>query len=349
MPPDEQAVEFEESLVLSPDAVRTGPAVACRPLQYWRFRFTAAAECPAYWQVVFTDAAGADLPGDVCSSIDPCAAWTPFSSVVRVPPHACAMKVAFRGMDDAIRVLKLHDEGRRVRIARWGLEPFSTEAAREWADRLYGELPPLIWQPEPGQRGLESTRARLQAGGNLCVALLGASDINDLSHSLWELLVTRARPNVTIEVHPLIGDRARIHAQLFEADAGAAAAPSRSDLAIVSDGLARELGADGLVRVGERLACELLVIRTMTFPDVRMRNQNDEVAALAERLAAATPDGAAVAEAGGAVFFDMRTPFIEYLLASNAPLNGFNRDILHANDRGRQIAARFLSEFLTSE
>jgi hypothetical protein len=81
------------------------------------------------------------------------------------------------------------------------LAPADADAVAAWADAVYATLPPLDYAPPPDRhRYLPRTMAALAAGETVRVVVLGDSIANDLSHSLFEVLVARAWPGARLEV-----------------------------------------------------------------------------------------------------------------------------------------------------
>jgi hypothetical protein len=103
----------------------------------------------------------------------------------------------------------------------------------------------------------------------------------------------------------------------------------------------------------ETLDCEIILMSGPVGPDWRDYDKEYPERPLPEmRYTPANDEGenlASLAREMDVEYFDMATPWHEYLGASKKPYMWFHRDKVHANDRGKQVLARILERYFFPE
>jgi len=257
-----------------------------------------------------------------------------------------------------IRIAQDQPEGSKGRFTRLGwflvdglakdpngdLDPLSR------IDAIYSTMKPVTWEP-PADRWnhLEKTRAKLQNGPVLNMVMLGDSIIGDTSGSQFEFLLDRAYPkskvNKVTSVRGSTGcwwykDENRVEEYVLK---------HHPDILVIG-GISQRGDIEAIRSVIHQCRAKLpeleVLLLAPTFGAPRDPHN-------AKWTAKPDPNGdpyrtglqklAAEEKCG---FFDMTGPWWEYIQSSGYALDSFKRDVVHANDRGRQILGRLLEKFL---
>jgi hypothetical protein len=282
------------------------------------------------------------LEADHYSSVDPSEGWVWNSLCFRAKARAATAQVVFQPWHD-----------RPFYVDDVSVQAVSREAALAWANEVYSRIPPVpprsARDPAPVLQHLDRTRARLRRGGTLRVVMLGDSIINDVGSSPWDLLVERQYPGARVEVVTSVSGSKGCWYYQEENRVQSYVLDYQPDLLIIG-GLSQrgDLAAirNLLGQVRERAQPEILLMTGAFGPpelDPRIRRGRKvdgdpdppDYRLGLQRLAAET----------GAGFFDLRVAWEEYMRGVKQPYEWFMRDRVHANDRGRALAARLLARF----
>ncbi len=326
-----------------------GPAinVTSNPYQFYRMTFRSKADGKGYYAVFFQDAAGKTLVDDIYASVYASKEWRD-------------NEVLFRGREGAATFIINFISQKPMHIQDLVVTAVSVAEAGDWADRLYAALPPLDYQP-PAERWklLPKTMERLRAGGPLRVVMLGDSIINDTNNSNWDALVERRYPQA--ELHMNTSVRGSTGCWYYQNDEQFKSyVVDRKPELLIIGGISNGTrdGVDGISairevirKIRERIGCELLLVSGPMAKDWRPYDAANPDAPLPAQEPPTLPDAEfykqeeALAREMNVEFLDMYSPWHRYLGASGKPWEWFHRDMVHADDRGKQILARVLDAY----
>ena len=337
-------------------------SVTANPFQYYRLTFRSKASVQGYYAVFFRNAAGELLVDDDYASIYPSADWIENDIVFRGREGAASFTVSFIAPT-------------LPQISDMAVAAVSVEDAAAVSDRLYATMPPVAAVPAADRWAkIPRTMERLAQGGPLRVVMLGDSIMNDTNNGLWDALVMRQYPKA--EVHVITSVRGATGCWYYQAPEQFKSyivdrKPDLLMLGGISNG-SRD-GGDGLAAmqsviagVKKQIGCEVLVLSGPMGNDWRSHGA-DANAPLPVQSPLPYPEFhrslrtvftvftqaellpyeriAALAAEMGVEYFDMYGPWHRYLGASRMPWNWFHRDVVHANDRGKQVLARMLEQY----
>jgi hypothetical protein len=319
----------------------TGPRIACTadPFQFYRLDFTSKAEANGYYAVFFQDKDGQDLVSDIYASVYSSQDWEKNT-------------VCFRGREGGV-TFTVNFIGTRPILVRDIKVATATKAeVCQWADRLCASLPPLDFVADPGRwTRLPRTLRRLRDGGALRIVMLGDSIINDTNNSNYDALLMRMYPQAEVRVVCSVrGGTGCWHYQ-DDAQHKAYVLDLAPDLLMIG-GIShrQDLAAIRQVIRKTKAQCdgEILLMSGPMAQDWRPWDEKNP----GQPLATTTYPGdefngqmKRLAAEEGVEFLDMNTPWHEYLAASGKPHEWFHRDLVHANDRGKQVLARILERY----
>ncbi len=319
------------------------PAVPVEPLAYYRLRFRSAASEEGAWAAVFEGAAGEAVAAGCYDSLYAPTRWDETTVCLRAHAEAARMHLRFEAAGAPVAV----DD---VRLA-----PVDAEEVAAWADAVYATLPPLAQEPPADRhRYLPRTMAALAAGETVRVVVLGDSIANDLSHSLFEVLVARAWPGAPPEVVTSVrsgtgcewyreGDRLRACALRH--------GPDLVMIAGISHGCDAEAVRDCVRWIRAAGDADVWVlsgaVASPAWMQGNMQARTGLPAAVVAEVFRGWPErlGAMCAEEK-VEYLDLRAAWETYLAASPRPRAWYQRDAVHANTRGKQILARILAAYL---
>ena len=193
---DQQSYSGKHSLAVIKDeekAIFSGwesPPFAVQNDQYYRVTFWAKTNQPSYWAIFFYNQYGALIEGDHYSLVEPAQQWTKqeFYFQTKFPGETASL--VFRPLTE--QPLYIDDVS---------IVPATRADARQWADRLYTSMPEIDFRATEYERKfLSHTINKLKHGEPLNIVLLGDSIANDLSNSLIDVLLERQFPQSKIKV-----------------------------------------------------------------------------------------------------------------------------------------------------
>ena len=327
--------------------VRTGwcaaPAVPVEPLAYYRLRFRSQASEEGVWAVAFTDLPGNPLAAACYDSLYAPTRWDETTVCLRAHAEAARMHLRFQAAGAPVAV----DD---VRLA-----PVDSGEVTAWADAVYAMLPALDYEPPADRhRYLPRTMTALAAGDTARVVVLGDSIANDLSDSLFEVLVARAWPGARLEVVTSVrsgtgcewyreGDRLREYALRFAPDLVLVAGISHGcDAEAVRD-CVRQIRAAGDADVWVTSG----VVASLGWMQRDMESRTGLPPAVVAEVFRDWPEPLeTMCAEEGVEYLDLRGAWEAYLTGSPRPRAWYQRDEVHANTRGKQILARLLAAYL---
>lgn len=194
-------------------------------------------------------------------------------------------------------------------------------------------------------RHLPRTRKALTEGGNLHILGLGDSIINDTLRSGWVALLREAYPKASIKATGYVRGGGSCKHYRAESRVQTWLLPLKPDLVIIggiSQGKDYAAIRDVVGQIRAALpGCEFL-FTTGVFGSADPRSD----AAMAAAQHSGTSDYGrglkALADELGCAYFDMTTPWIQYVRSSGLHPHLFYRDRVHANAFGEQILAKIM-------
>lgn len=320
------------------------PAFPVQPFEYYRLEFWSRAEATEYLAAYFYDEEGTMLEADHYSSVDPSEDWTHNVLCFRAKAGAATARVIFQPW-----------HGQPFFVDDVLVRAVARAEALAWAEEVYAQIPPVrtaagpVGEGASRSRSLPRTFARLRRGGTLRVVMLGDSIINDIGSSPWDLLVERRYPGARVEVVTSVSGSKGCWYYQEDNRVQPYVLDYRPDLLIIG----------GLSQRGNLAAIRNLLgqVRERAQPEVLLMTGAFGAKELDPRTPGAQeitdhPDPPAyrvalqqLAAEEGAGFFDLRGAWEQYMRGVEQPYEWFMRDRVHANDRGRALAARLLARF----
>ena len=222
-----------------------------------------------------------------------------------------------------------------------GLEPLQR------IDAIYAGMDPLRYTPPQDRwRNLEGTQKRLRDGDTLRIVMLGDSIIGDTSSSRYELLLGRMYPKCKIE--KIVSVRGSTGCWWYKLDNHVEEYVLRHkpDLLMIG-GISQRDDVDAIREVIHQVRAKQspeILLMTPAFGatvDPHIQQWTFDI----------KPDPAdyrsrlkQLAEDEKCGFVDMTGPWWRYVQESGKDYGWFQRDRVHANDRGFQILGRILEK-----
>jgi hypothetical protein len=335
----------EGAIVADAGAKWVSPEIPCTPFHYYQLRFRSRAESNGFYAVFYYAKDGEFIVADTYGSVYTSNEWMDTAVMYRGREAAVVARVAFIGIGGAVQVDHV------------SVEEVDTEAVAKWSDDMYASVPPLHYVPSPDRwRFIPATMKRLRQGGELRFVMLGDSIINDTNNSNFEVLLERMYPRAGIKVIASVRGSTGCwyykepeHFQEYVID-------RRPDLLFIG-GTSHRNNMDAIREVitmaREKLDCEIILASGPVGVDWREHDEDHPERPLPEMdYTPANDEGAnlaALAREMNVEYFDMATPWHEYLAASKKPFMWFHRDHVHANDRGKQVLARIIERYFSAE
>ena len=325
-----------------------GPTFSVVPAGYYRLAFRSRAPRGGMWFANFYDPGGARLIADHVSGVSASDEWQRqvyYFQTRRASPRAS--------------LLFQPGAGAELELAEVSVTPARAASVVRWLDRVAAHMPPLPYEP-PAKRlaALPATRRVLGEGGTLRVVVLGDSIANDIVNSHFDLLVERGHPGTDLEVIPSVrgGKGCWYYARENRVEAFVVA--HDPDLLIIA-GISNVVGgahrseADAyrairsvIERSRRRTACEVMV-QTGAANRIDPRGE-------AGFVPRAAPEGDGyrsrlhrLARDTGSAFLDLHGAWGQYVRAHDLDPMTLQRDRIHMNHRGRQLAARIMARYFT--
>jgi hypothetical protein len=215
-------------------------------------------------------------------------------------------------------------------------------------DAIYAGMDPLRYSPPSDRwRNLDATRKRLQEGDALRIVMLGDSIIGDTSASRFELLLGRMYPRCKIE--KITSTRGSTGCWWYKLDnhVDDYVLRHKPDLLMIG-GISQREDIDSIRAVIHQVRAkqspEILLMTpalgALSDPHIRqwtfeIKPGSTDYRARLKRLAEEEKCG----------FVDMTGVWWRYVRRSGKDYGWFQRDRVHANERGFQILGRILEKF----
>jgi lysophospholipase L1-like esterase len=215
-------------------------------------------------------------------------------------------------------------------------------------DAIYAGMDPLDYTP-PGDRwrNLDRTMQRLRDGGTLRIVMLGDSIIGDTSSSQYDLLLGRAYPKCKIEKITSLRGSTGCWWYKLDNHVEEYVLRHKPDLLMIG-GISQRQDIDSIRAVIHQVRAKQspeILLMTPAFGamhDPHIVNWSFEIKAGTDDYRARLQRLAEEEKCG---FIDMTGPWWRYVQQSGKCYGWFQRDQVHANERGFQILGRILEKF----
>lgn len=320
------------------------PRLKVEPLQHYRLTFSATVEGKGYWWVAFFDAEGELLPSDHYSSIYPSDEWQSYEFCFRARHDSVGAEVRFRAIAAPLFVDDV------------AVETISRADVAKWADRMYGQIPPVELRdvPRPG-RLLARSMAKLREGKPLRVVMLGDSIINDIGNTGWDVLVERAYPGAKIElIHAVRGgtgcpyyrEENRVKPYVLDHK------PALLIIGGISNGHDPESIRDVIRQVRAKSDPDILVLSgaVSTWDDLMVyiaKWPKEKQQAFIQAARNYRPGLERMAREEKVEYFDLRAHWDAYVAKIRKHPEWLRRDRPHCNTRGRMVIARLMATYFS--
>ena len=248
-------------------------------------------------------------------------------------------------------------QGRAVRIG-WLLvdgdvaDPLTRPDALARIDAVYGAMEPVAYTPPADRwRNLDRTMERLRKGPSLRIVMLGDSIMGDTSSSRYELLLERMYPRCKIEkIASLRGSTGCWYYKL-DNHVEEYVLRHKPDLLMIG-GISQREDVDSIRAVIQQVRAQQspeIMLLTPAFgalPDRHIKEWTFEIPPAGDSYRTRLKRLAAEEHCG---FIDMTGPWWRYVQQSGRDYGWFQRDRVHANERGFQILGRLLEQFFAPE
>jgi len=314
------------------------------PYAFYRLRFRSRTAEQGYWAVFPFDAEGKEMRADTHSSVFASDDWLQHETCFRGLPGAVAVELGFRGMTSSMEIEDI------------GVEPVDTAWVLQWADALYATVPPIAFEPATDRhRLIPKTMERLRAGETIRVVMLGDSISQDTCNSYYDLLVEKMYPGADLQLVPSVDGSKGCWYYLDDELYQSHVVDQEPELLMVgtaSEHHGIEPVEQFLERARAELDCEVMVVSGPMGDDFRV--PDDDMSEVACRARDHVPrrrkfahEQEALCARLGVEYLDMSNAWLDYLAASGKPYHWFHRDAGHANDRAKQVLARFMERYFT--
>lgn len=318
-----------------------GPSVPAgkNEFEFYSLSFDARASADCYWGVFFNDKNGKMLVPDVYSNVYGGKDKQHYEQVIY-------------GRENAAGIQPFLQSVKGIEVWDMQLKPISAKESAEWCDRLYQTLPPLSYTPPAVRlKLLPKTVDAMQTGKPWRVVMLGDSIINDTFNSNFQSLLMRDYPKADLKfICSVRGSTGCWHYQEPE-HFKSYVTDLKPDLLIIG-GISHKNDIEAIRKVIEmtrkQIGCEILLMSGPLGNDWRKYDKLMPDAALPAQVW--TPDPFVekqrrLADEMKVEFLDIATAWHNYLGQSGKPWLWFQRDVVHGNDRGKQIVGRIIEAY----
>ena len=217
-------------------------------------------------------------------------------------------------------------------------------------DAIYAAMDPLEYTPPADRwRNLDRTVERLREGGRLKIVMLGDSIVGDTSSSQFDLLLGRKYPKCKIEKVTSVRGSTGCWWYKLDNHVEEYVLRHKPDLVMIG-GISQHEDIDSIRAVIQQVRAKQspeILLMTPAFGathDPHIKNWTFEIKSDAADYRARLKRLAEEEKCG---FIDMTGPWWQYIQKSGKTYGWFQRDFVHANDRGFQILGRILEKFFS--
>jgi len=310
--------------------------------QFYCMEFKSKAESDGYYAVFFYDKDGKMIVADTYA-------------LFYKSEDFVNNKVVFRGREGG-RTFTVNFMGNgKFFVNDIKVYPVLDEFAAKWADGIYAALKPLDYKADPNRWQLiPNTIERLKTGGPFRIVMLGDSIINDTNNSNFDALLSRMYPDADIRVKCSVRGSTGCRHYRKDEHFKSYVIDQNPDLLMIG-GISHKNDIDAIREVIKKtqkhLNCEILLMSGPVGADWRKHDKENPDKPLAKSTYKNSYEFEkkleALAKEMKVEYLDMKTPWNNYIGNSGKPYMYFNRDRVHADDRGKQILARIIESYFT--
>lgn len=298
-----------------------GPVIkGVEAFEYYCLSFEAECREDCYWAVMFLDAGDNPIVSDV------------YSSIYKGQKD---YKVVVYGREGAVALQPIFQSVSGVEITNLAIKKISVEAAAGWCDELYGTLPELACcLASRRMQLLPETAEALRSGKEWRVVMLGDSIINDTFNSNFQALIQRDYPRSNFKW--ICSVRGSTSCWFYQEPENFReyVIDLKPDLLIIG-GISHKGDINAIKKViemtQELVGCEI-ALASGPFGREDVTDEDNKFCEMEKQLAHDL----------NIEFIDIRRGWHDYLERSEKGYEYFYRDVIHANDRGKQIAGRII-------
>ena len=219
-------------------------------------------------------------------------------------------------------------------------------------DAIYATMDKLTYTPPPAPgrwRNLDRTIQRLREGGTLKIVMLGDSIVNDTSSSRFELMLQRLYPKCKIEKQTSVRGSTGCWWYKNDNQVEPYVLKYNPDLLMIG-GISQRDDIDSIREVIHQVRAKQnpeILLMTPAFGAVQDKHIKEWTFEPAPGTYREQLRKLAEEEKCG--FIDMTGPWWQYVQQSGKCYSWFQRDVVHANDRGFQILGRILETYFTPQ
>ncbi|MFO7871077.1 MAG: SGNH/GDSL hydrolase family protein [Kiritimatiellia bacterium] len=314
------------------------PAIPVTNRELYRLTFRSTAAGHGHWGAAwYEEKAEDELSGSVYSRVHTTRNWKSTETVVTPTRHTGYCRISF------------HPFRSEILVDDVTFTPVRREEAIRIMDRIYSDAPALEAKPpEDRWQYLPGARRRLENGRELRLVVMGDSLANDLASSCFHLLVEKNWPGSKVALYKEVQGGGRPHHFLNRETLDNMLRECRPHL-VMFGGVStsrRDIFRLRMIANYVRVQSETeFAAFTGTFLESRYWDDPDKriikkrAAYRKELKEAGSRDGFAVFDTGGV--------WDSYLTACGKKPEYFQRDGIHANDRGKQVFGRIMTLFLS--
>lgn len=228
-------------------------------------------------------------------------------------------------------------------------DPQAGMSPLEVADAVYATMKPIDFQP-PADRWskLPKTKAKLETGAELRMVALGDSLVNDMCNSNFEHLLMRKWPGSTVRIFRSVRGSTGCWYYQQEGEVANYVTKYKPDLLVIG-GISHRNDAEAVRSVIQQTRAALPGVETLLltgpfgYPnpvdDPNWRERDRVFNQAIEKIAAEE----------NVAFFDLQEAWADYIVKVAGALMPFKRDVVHSNDRGKQLLGRLFTSYLSPE
>jgi hypothetical protein len=318
-----------------------GPSVpACKnEFEFYSLSFNAKASANCHWGVFFNDKDGKMLVPDIYASIYGSKDKRHYEQVIY-------------GREKGVGIQPFLQSTKGIEAWDLQLKPISAKDAAEWCDRVYQTLPSLSFTPPVNRlKLLPKTLEAMTSGKPWRVVMLGDSIINDTFNSNFQSLLMRLYPKADMKfICSVRGSTGCWYYQEPE-HFKSYVSDLKPDLLIIG-GISHKDDIVAIRKVIEmvrqQVGCEIFLMSGPLAEDWReydKKNPNADVPVQTWMPNLFVERQRQLAEKLHVEFLDAATIWHNYLGQSGKPWQWFHRDVVHGNDRGKQIVGRIIETY----
>ena len=305
---------------------------------YYQLTFTSTVSVDSHWAFCFLDSNGDPIVADCYSSI--------------YAGENIKNRVVVYGRENCRSIKIIFQSKVNILISDVELKEISANDAAMWCDEIYAELPPISSFPaSEGTNLTPKTFQSMETGIPWRVVMLGDSIINDTFNSNFQALIKQSFSKSNMKfICSVKGRTGCCHYQKQE-EFDKYIKDLKPNLLIIG-GLSNHNDIDAIrkviIMVKEQIGCEIILTTGPLGEDLRKYDNKNKLQNLPKQCIGSRESilqQQVLADELNVEFIDLATQWYNYLGNSQKPWQWFHRDLVHGNDRGKQIVGRLVEQY----